>query len=158
MKNPRLKYSRFWQKSQAAQNGDLVQDFRILLEDAQRLRVQRLTYCSGGSLTVCGRIAPARSGGQAPTRSMRGGRRPHSCRCGSGSVVALRCGDICRSAAPWCPRLLRATPSVFWWVVVGVAPVRSSGGDLSYHCCTLSDAHRLRLFTTRSERTQKQND
>lgn len=75
MKNPRLKYSRFWQKSQAAQNGDLVQKKSILLEDAQRLRVQRLKHTALGGHSPHAEGSPRPLGGTSPHSLYAGGAR-----------------------------------------------------------------------------------
>ena len=120
MKNPRLKYSRFWQKSQAAQNVNLVQKKSILLEDTQRLRVQRLKHTARRCKRLSGGLPP-------PAR----GDKPPLALCGGLAVLVLRvavvgrsllyaCGDICRSAlggVPACSEQLLPCSGGSWWAL-----------------------------------------
>jgi hypothetical protein len=137
---------------------NLVQDFRILLEDAQRLRVQRLKHTARRCERLSGGLPP-------PAR----GDKPPLALCGGLAVLVLRvavvgrsllyaCGDICRSAlggVPACSEQLPLRSGGSWWALPLCVLRAGIYHTIVARCRTHTDSGFD--ITSRSERTQKQN-
>lgn len=159
MKNPRLKYSRFWQKSQAAQNVDLVQKKSILLEDAQRLRAQRLKHTALGGHSPHAEGSPRPLGGTSPHSLYAGGarRKAHPEKKGASAIrraVVPLTGRAIRRNLKWgvpphTPRRSRLRRNHNGALPQTPTPFLKNPNCSLYH---------VKSVTSRSECSRKQND